>query len=91
MGIPWSLLLARIGFINELVVVTGYAWYSIVALFVLTAGFVGFILAPRLTDVTLKVIDFLEGALQRMPLQDLIGVLLDLSSVLLLPTFLVLL
>jgi len=72
-GYTLSLLLARIGFINELVVVTGYAWYSIVALFVLTAGFVGFILAPRLTDVTLKVIDFLEGALQRMPLQDLIG------------------
>ena len=72
-GYALSLMLARIGFINELVVATGYAWYTIVAFFVLAAGFVGFILAPRLTDITLKVIDFLEGALQRMPLQDLIG------------------
>ncbi|HHY40004.1 MAG TPA: PIN/TRAM domain-containing protein [Syntrophaceticus sp.] len=72
-GYALSLMLARIGFINELVSLTGYAWYSIMALFVLAAGFVGFILAPRLTDVTLKIVDFLEGALQRMPLQDLIG------------------
>ena len=72
-GYALSILLARIGFINELVSITGYAWYSIMALFVLATGFVGFILAPRITDVTLKVVDFLEGALQRMPLQDLIG------------------
>ena len=72
-GYALSLALARIGFINELVSITGYAWYSIMALFVLATGFVGFILAPRITDVTLKVVDFLEGALQRMPLQDLIG------------------
>lgn len=72
-GYALSLALARIGFINELVSITGYAWYSIMALFVLATGFVGFILAPRLTDVTLKIVDFLEGALQRMPLQDLIG------------------
>jgi len=72
-GYALSILLARIGFINELVSITGYAWYSIVALFILAAGFVGFMLAPRITDVTLKVVDFLEGALQRMPLQDLIG------------------
>jgi len=72
-GYALSLALARIGFISELVSITGYAWYSIMALFVLAAGFIGFILAPRITDVTLKVVDFMEGALQRMPLQDLIG------------------
>jgi uncharacterized protein YacL len=72
-GYSLSFLLARVDFINELVVATGYAWYTIVVLFVLAAGLAGFMLAPRMTVVTLKVVDFMETALQRIPVQDLVG------------------
>lgn len=72
-GFSLSYLLARIGFINELVNSAGYAWYTIVGLLVLVAGFAGFMLAPRLIDVTLRMVAFFESALQHTPVQDLIG------------------
>lgn len=72
-GFSLSYLIARIGFIDHLVAGAGYAWYSLIGLLVLVGGFAGFMLAPWLIKVTLRMVAFFESALLHTPMQDLIG------------------
>lgn len=72
-GFSLSYLLTKISFINDLAVSASYAWYTIVGLLVLVAGFAGFMLAPWLIEVTQRIVSLFESALQRTPAQDLVG------------------
>lgn len=74
-GIGFSLnyLLIRLDFVQSLAAGEGFAWYALVGLLTLVAGAVTYLAAPRLIELTLQMVSFFEGTLQRTPLQDLLG------------------
>jgi uncharacterized protein YacL len=75
LGIGYSLsyFLTRIGFINDLAISTGYAWYFIAALLIIGTGLASFMLAPWIIEQTSRMFVIIESVLQRTPVQDLIG------------------
>ncbi len=73
MGAVIGVSLSYLPFINNLFADAGIARYSVMGLLALAIGFVGFILAPWLIKITLRMVDFIEGVLLHTPMQDLIG------------------
>ncbi|MDA8233923.1 MAG: PIN/TRAM domain-containing protein [Clostridia bacterium] len=47
--------------------------YGLVAISTVAGGFIGIILAPSLTDKTIKTITWFETRLQKTPIQDIVG------------------
>lgn len=75
LGIGYSLsyFLTRIGFINDLAISTGYAWYFIAALLIIGTGLASFVLAPWIIEQTSRMFVIIESVLHRTPVQDLMG------------------
>lgn len=73
MGFSLSFLLGRINLIQGFLPASGYMWYSFVGMFTLIVGLAMFLVAPRLMQVTVRMVGFFENTLQRTPIQDLVG------------------
>jgi len=74
-GLGYSLgfFLMRLDFIRQVIPQKELFLYSLVGLIALVFGILTFLLAPWLIRVTLQMVRFFEGVLQRTPVQDLIG------------------
>jgi uncharacterized protein YacL len=68
-----SFLLKGLDFTRSFMMATGYTWYVIASAIVLICAAITFLIAPWLIRVALQMIRFFEVALQRTPIQDLIG------------------
>ncbi|MDH7577109.1 MAG: PIN domain-containing protein [Bacillota bacterium] len=73
LGFSLGFLLSRSDLIEAFIPTTGFTWYSLVGLLTLIFGFATFLLAPWFMKVTLQMVRFFEAALQRTPIQDLVG------------------
>jgi len=72
-GFSISFLLGRMHLIQGFLPVSGYMWYSFVGVLTLIFGLAMFFVAPWLMQVTVRTVGFFENALQRTPIQDLVG------------------
>ncbi len=72
-GFSISYLLRGLDFMRSLMMTTGYGWYIIVSAIVLLFAAITFVIAPWLIRIVLQMVRFFENALQRTPMQDLIG------------------
>lgn len=73
MGFSLSFLLGRIDLVRHYLPVSGYIWYSFVGVFTIVCGLLMFWVAPRLMQLTIRMVGFFENTLQHTPIQDLVG------------------
>lgn len=73
MGFSVGFLLSRMELVRHFLPLPGYIWYSFVGVVTVLCGLLMFWLAPRLMQLTLRMVEFFENTLQRTPIQDLVG------------------
>ncbi|MGD0154153.1 MAG: PIN domain-containing protein [Thermacetogeniaceae bacterium] len=72
-GFSISYLLRGLDFMRSFMMTTGYGWYIIASVIVLLFAAITFVIAPWLIRIVLQMVRIFENALQRTPMQDLLG------------------